>query len=110
MAETELSENSACPAEVKVQLMPFDMDYDGKANIKDYFETTIRGDLDQEKTQTDMKNSHLNASFRGRLLNGRNIELPEDYQVCSKWFIIRSLYVMLEIGCPELVLYGLSPS
>ena len=90
MPKTLSSEESAGPTEVKVQLMPFDMDYDGKADIEEYFETTLRRDVpdkapsedDDEKIRIDTKNSNVNASFRGRLLNGRQIAVPETYQVC----------------------------
>ena len=88
MAKTEPTEDSTLPAVTRVQLMPFDIDYDGQAKIADYFETTLRKDTEggvavkgEDDADPSRECANMNASFRGRLLNGRNITIPDDYQV-----------------------------
>ena len=88
--EATATENgSTSSAELRIQLMPFDIDYDGEAKVSEYFESTVRqvnadGKVALRSEAEDVNEDvTLNASFRGRLLNGRTMRLPEKYQVST---------------------------
>merc|ERR1712126_429263 len=90
--------------ELRVQLMPFDLEYDGAAPVRDFFESSVRkvdsrGKVmdsgvkretisDATKKEDERENGslagetnhYLTASFRGRLLHGKRYALPEGYQ------------------------------
>lgn len=58
---------------VRIDLLPFLIDYTGTAPIKQYFNTTIAA-----KKDADNANAHFEASFRGRRLTGQVIKVPEN--------------------------------
>ena len=107
MVEQKTEPNAAQASDdVRVQLMPFDLNFDGEAKVAEFFESTVRqvdadGNVKMPKT-VDEKSSGietqtikvengeeeresdsytLNAAFRGRILNGKKMALPEGYEV-----------------------------
>lgn len=54
---------------VKFQLLPFSLDHSGKANVSQFFESTV-----QSNSPTDLR-----ASFRGRPLRGREVAVPSGF-------------------------------
>ncbi|XP_057311698.1 ribonuclease H2 subunit C-like [Hydractinia symbiolongicarpus] len=64
--------NLKCKKDIKqsnLHLMPCEIDHDDKANVSKYF-------LESNIAETDQKS----ATFRGRLLTGKVISLPNGYQ------------------------------
>lgn len=53
----------------EIHLMPCRIDYTGPANVSNYFRP--------ERSE----NGNLAATFRGRLLNGTDVKLPEGYRL-----------------------------
>lgn len=57
------------PSTAKVQLLPCNIDYDGKARVEEYFiEEPVEGQ------------TYIRSHFRGRELLGSTISLPEGYK------------------------------
>jgi len=54
----------------KVHLLPFSIQYKGKAKVASYFDSTIH----QDKSRDILK-----ASFRGNPLNGHVVEIPKGF-------------------------------
>ncbi|ELR11397.1 Ribonuclease H1/H2 small subunit [Acanthamoeba castellanii str. Neff] len=83
-------------SEVTLHYMPFLIDYEGEAPIQNYFvveservKQEEEGSMSTLSTSTSSSSSSasaapgddiLRASFRGRLLRGKTLPLPSDYQ------------------------------
>jgi hypothetical protein len=84
-------------SEVTLHYMPFLIDYEGEAPIQNYFvveservKLEEEGSMSTLSTSTSSSSSSsasaapeddiLRASFRGRLLRGKTLPLPSDYQ------------------------------
>jgi len=84
-------------SEVTLHFMPFLIDYEGEAPIQNYFvveservKLEEEGSMSTLSTSTSSSSSSsasaapeddiLRASFRGRLLRGKTLPLPSDYQ------------------------------
>eukprot|EP00795_Rhopilema_esculentum_P009366 gene9366-17071_t len=62
----------------RMHLIPCKVKYSGEASIKEYFESTIRDVNESLSGESDAKVKE--ASFRGRPLKGKLIDVPENYE------------------------------
>mmetsp|Transcript_421 Transcript_421/g.555 ORF Transcript_421/g.555 Transcript_421/m.555 type:complete len:146 (+) Transcript_421:64-501(+) len=62
--------------QIEIQNLPCKINHDGEANVEDYFLTKPLHSTTQETEDGSPKK--LQASFRGRLLKGEQLKLPED--------------------------------
>ncbi|XP_013188962.1 ribonuclease H2 subunit C [Amyelois transitella] len=56
--------------EQRAHFLPCKVEADGPANVQKYFEPYVQ----------ETENRELTATFRGRLLNGKKLELPQGYE------------------------------
>ncbi|XP_013397498.1 ribonuclease H2 subunit C [Lingula anatina] len=71
MSLIHVDKNSASQARTTkaCHLMPCEIDYNGPAKVADYFDTSVRHD----------QGTVLSATFRGRPLSGKEMQLPDGY-------------------------------
>lgn len=71
--EIDTSTVASSNSSESVQLIPCRIDHNGPAKVKDFFTTSVRTETVDEKEE-------LHASFRGRPLHGKKIDLPQGYK------------------------------